>query len=251
MSVVGKIAIVTGAAEGLGKAFTKTLLENKAKVCMADINADKGKKTQKEFESAFGKDTVIFQATDVASHDQIEALFKLAKKTFGGLDIVINNAGISGEVYPLWEKVVDVNLKGTIAGTMLGLDAMRRDKGGHGGVIVNVSSMAGVSPNPFGPVYSATKYGILGFSQSWAMNPDIIKNGVRVNVLCPSFVDTNLFGDLNSDNCLNVPALKAVIQKFGVMTTDYVAEGLMELIKDETKNGAILKMRKYEGKEYV
>ncbi|XP_041375951.1 15-hydroxyprostaglandin dehydrogenase [NAD(+)]-like [Gigantopelta aegis] len=246
----GKVAIVTGAAQGLGKAFSKALLQRGAKVCLADIDTETGEKTQEEFESTFGETEVIFKKTDVTSHKQMEELFKLAKETFGGLDIVVNNAGVSGEVYPLWQKVIDVNLKGTIAGTMLGLDAMRRDKGGNGGVIVNISSMTGILPNPYGPVYTASKYGIVGFSRSWAMNPDIIKNGVRINVLCPSFVDTNLFADLNSDNCLNVPALKAMIQHVGVMTSEHVAEGLLELIEDETRNGAVLKMRKKEGRVY-
>ncbi|XP_055955674.1 15-hydroxyprostaglandin dehydrogenase [NAD(+)] [Patella vulgata] len=250
MSVTGKVAIVTGAAMGLGKAFCKILLENGAKVFMTDVNEAAAQVTLKEFQAQFGVNVVTFMKCDVSSKQQMEDAFKATKEKFGGLDIVCNNAGIGGETDPLWEKAVDINLKGCIRGTHLALQYMRQDQGGRGGVIVNISSMAGLNPNPFGPVYCATKHAIVGFSRSVAMFPETAQNGVRINILCPAFVDTNLVSSLAEENCLSVSKAKIYAHKDGLMTPDYVAEGFLELVTDNSKNGAILKMGKTFGKVY-
>ncbi|ESO86523.1 hypothetical protein LOTGIDRAFT_235335 [Lottia gigantea] len=209
MSLTGKVAIVTGAAQGLGKAFCSILLDNGAK----------------------------------------SKTFHTAKEMFGNIDIVCNNAGVGLEKAG-WEKTVDINLKGVIRGTNLAMDYLRKDKGGRGGVVVNVSSMAGLNPNPFGPVYCATKHAIVGFTRSWVLNPETSQNGIRMNMLCPAFVDTNLVSSISDDTCLNVDKAKQFVQQIGVMTPEFVAEGFLELVTDENKNGALLKMGKSFGKAY-
>ncbi|GFR98553.1 15-hydroxyprostaglandin dehydrogenase, partial [Elysia marginata] len=172
------------------------------------------------------------------------------KSKLGGIDIVVNNAGIGSEG-DKWELTIDINVKGTIKGTMAALDNLRKDKGGRGGVIVNVASMAGLNPNPCGPVYGASKAAIIMFSQCWAMNPDVVANGVRINVLAPAFVDTDLVRQLREGKGVNRPDIAAkMVDMVGIMPADQVAEAFLELVTDETKTNAILKISAKTGKSY-
>ncbi|CAL1528934.1 unnamed protein product [Lymnaea stagnalis] len=263
MSSTGKVAIVTGAAQGLGKAFCDILLKNGAKVGLVDFNSELGQKTLAEFEQKYGQNRVMFVKCDVSNSKQLSAYkgiqcidlykqtFEAIKHKLGGLDIVINNAGVGGEMEDTWERTVDINVKGTIKGTMLGMELMRKDKGGNGGVIVNVASMAGINPNPCGPVYAATKSAIIMYSQSWSKNPELAQNGVRINVLAPAFADTALVKAMGDTNTMHAPAIARVImQRVGIMTPETVAEALYELVDDQNKTGAILKIAQTTGKEY-
>lgn len=245
-----KVVLITGGAQGLGLAFSEILLEQDAKVSFCDINDEAGKETLQNLQNKYGESKVMFQKCNVTSQDEMAAFFRSTKEKFGRLDVVINNAGIGGETTS-WERTVDVNLKGMISGTFLGLEYLKTDKGGNGGVIINVSSAAGLRANPLSPVYCASKSGVVAFSQSLACNEDVINGGVRINTICPAFADTALVRDLYKDNSVNGNRVTEFINKIGIMTTQEVAEGLLELVTDERKNGAILKMSKLYGKEYV
>lgn len=114
-------------------------------------------------------------------------MFKAAKTHFGGVDIVINNAGIA-ERTPLWEddkgfwkKVIDIDLTAVIEGTRLGIQVLREQ--GRGGVIVNTASLAGLYPQPLTPVYSAAKFGVIGLTRSCKE----IGDGIRVNAVAPRY----------------------------------------------------------------
>ncbi|KAH9488771.1 hypothetical protein Btru_059392, partial [Bulinus truncatus] len=219
MSLSGKVAIVTGAAQGLGRAFCEILLQHGAKVGLTDINVDAGSRTAAEFESKYGQNRVAFCKCDITNASEMSDAFHSIKSKLGGLAIVINNAGVGFEMGDKWEMTVDVNLKGTIRGTMLAMDMMRKDKGGYGGVIVNVASMAGINPNPCGPVYGATKSAIIMFSQAWAKNPELAQNGVRINVLAPAFAHTALLGNLSDDGAIHAPTVaKMIVERVGIMT---------------------------------
>ncbi|CAG5123110.1 unnamed protein product [Candidula unifasciata] len=128
---------------------------------------------------------------------------------------------------------------------------MRRDKGGNGGVIVNIASMAGINPNPCGPVYGATKSAIIMYSQAWAKNPELAANGVRINVLAPAFADTALVAKMKDTTTIHLPTVAdQIIARVGIMTPEDVAEALFELVDDQNKTGAVLKIAKATGKEY-
>lgn len=251
MNLVGKVALVTGGARGMGYAFTEALLDQKVKVCFCDINEDLGLRSLQELKSKFGETNVMFQVCDVTRQQPMENLFQSVKEKFGCLDIVCNNAGLGGETYPLWEKAVDVNLKGTTRGTLLALEHMRTDRGGNGGVIINVSSAAGLNVNPLSPVYSATKAGIIALTRSLAMNSDVKSAGVRLNVLCPAFVDTDLVKEINEENCLDVKKAQQFVKVIGMITKEEAAESFMELVCDVNQNGAVLKCSKTDGKQYM
>ncbi|XP_041049276.1 15-hydroxyprostaglandin dehydrogenase [NAD(+)]-like isoform X2 [Carcharodon carcharias] len=140
MSLAGKVALITGAAQGLGKAFAEILLKNGAKVSLLDINIAAGLELKSTFDKVYGAPQTMFTPCDVTSDDQLKDAFKKTVENFLQLDIVCNNAGIGDEKN--WERCVDINLVSMIRGTYLGLNYMSKKNGGAGGVIINISSMA-------------------------------------------------------------------------------------------------------------
>lgn len=251
MALGGKVSLVTGAAMGIGRALTEKLLSNGAKVALLDINAETGKSFVQDLEQKFGKDKVLFIECNVQSEEQLKAAFQKTVQTFGGIDIVCNNAGILNEKD--WEKTVSINLLGMIRVSYVALEHMRKQSGGRGGVIVNTASLAGLGPLPCCPVYTATKHGVVGFTRAMALASLGSDYGVRFNALCPGFVNTDLF--------TNIPERlgpwshltemsQSLIDTLGVMSVSSVAEGLMELLLDETKTGEALVIQP-EGRKYV
>uniref|UniRef100_A0A6P8QNQ3 15-hydroxyprostaglandin dehydrogenase [NAD(+)] n=1 Tax=Geotrypetes seraphini TaxID=260995 RepID=A0A6P8QNQ3_GEOSA len=142
MEVEGKVALVTGAAQGIGKAIIRELLENGASVSLIDIAVEKGEEYKTLLDEEFGEGKAIFIVCDVTNQDQLTDAFQQTVDHFGKLNIVVNNAGINNEKN--WEKTINVNLNGMIRGTYLALKHMRKDEGGEGGLIVNMSSLAGL-----------------------------------------------------------------------------------------------------------
>jgi len=165
MDLNGKVALVTGAANGIGMATVQQLLRNGLKgVSMCDIDSKNGEDAALSFTKEYGKDRIIFIKTDVTKEKDLEEAFKKTKETFGAIDIVINNAGIVGE--ERWEAATEINVKGVVRGTQLALDYMGKHKGGEGGTVVNIASVAGLGVKTACPVYDGTKFFVVGYSQS-------------------------------------------------------------------------------------
>ncbi|KAF9410499.1 hypothetical protein BGZ94_001630, partial [Podila epigama] len=165
-------------------------------------------------------------------YDQQADLFAAAFKHFGGVDIVVNNAGIA-ENAPLWEddkgvwkKVIDIDLSAVIEGTRLGIEALTKQ--GRGGVILNTASLAGLYPQPQTPVYSAAKYGVVGFTRSFKGFP----NNIRVNAVAPSFADTKIIA----------PMKDAVMAMGPLVSVDMVTDAFMLLIEDDSYSGDIARI---------
>lgn len=236
---------------GIGKAMTEILLQNGAQVALLDVNKTAGEKLVEELNERFGVEKTLFLSCDVESEEQIKAAFQKTVETFGGIDILCNNAGILNEGE--WEKTVSVNLMGVIRGTYSVLEHMNQLSGGRGGVIVNTASMAGLGALPSCPVYTATKSGVVGFTRAMAAASAVSGYGIRINVLCPGFVQTDLMSSMSSrlgpfSHLIEVG--KQLIEKVGIITVSDVAECLLELVTDETKNGEAL-MLSEKGKQYV
>lgn len=237
----GKVAIITGSAQGLGKAFSRVLLEQGGKVCLSDVNPNVLEKTYEEFKAEFA-DNVISLPCDVTEKEQLREVFRRTKETFGRIDLVVNNAGIVHEVQ--WEKCIDINLNGTIRGTQLGLEYLRRDNGGNGGVILNMASLAGIFPVNYTPVYCATKHAVIGYTRSWALHPDAVNNGVRLVCLCPSFVDTDMIKMDDKSKYIGPDLAQSVLDKHGVMSIDKITQEFLKAIGDETNNGVSIAITK-------
>ncbi len=182
----GKRAIVTGAGAGIGEAIAIRLSGEGARVALADLDEQAVERVAGGIE---GK--TLVRRTDVTRSDEVEALVQGVVEEWGGLDVMVNNAGIgvAGTTPETseedWERLMAVNLKGTFLGMKYAIPAMR-DSGG--GSIVNISSVAALVGIPDRAAYSATKGGILALTRAAAI--DHVEEGVRVNCIAPGTVDT-------------------------------------------------------------
>ncbi|KAK1788555.1 hypothetical protein P4O66_016975 [Electrophorus voltai] len=230
-----KVAVVTGASQGLGRGFAEILLENGAKVALLDLNETLGREVQAHFNEIYGSDRTQFYPCDVASDELFKDAFQKVLHKFGRVDVFCNNAGILNEKD--WEKTVSINLSGVVRGTYLAMDHMKKQNGGQGGVIINVASMAGLGPLPGAPIYTATKHGVVGFSRALAETSNIADYGVRINALCPGFVRTALLNSFQTDE---KAMLESIMEKAKFLEVEDVAKAFLLLVKDESLNGAVL-----------
>jgi len=186
----GKVAVITGAASGIGKASVERFVEAGARVLACDIQDEAGK----ALEAAFpGK--VVYQHCDVTSEDDIAVAMEIANTTFGGLDILFNNAGSGGSptsleemTGELWDVSQDLLLRSVALGMRYALPYM---KARGGGAIVNTASVAGLSSGMGPPAYSAAKAGVIQLSRVAAA--EFAKYDVRVNAICPGLILTGIF----------------------------------------------------------
>jgi NAD(P)-dependent dehydrogenase (short-subunit alcohol dehydrogenase family) len=182
----GKRAIVTGAGAGIGEAIAIRLSSEGARVALADLDEQAAERVAGGIE---GK--TLIRRTDVTRSEEVEALVQGAVEEWGGLDVMVNNAGIgvAGTTPETseedWERLMAVNLKGTFLGMKYAIPAMR---GSGGGSIINISSVAALVGIPDRAVYSATKGGILALTKAAAI--DHVAEGIRVNCIAPGTVAT-------------------------------------------------------------
>lgn len=250
MYVNGKVALVTGAAQGIGRAMVEELLNMGAALAMVDQNRIAGEQCKASLDEKFGSNRTLFIQCDVTDQEQLKDAFQKTVEHFGRLDILVNNAGVNNEKD--WEKTIEVNLISVIRGTYIGLEIMNKKNGGQGGVIINVSSLAGLTPAAYQPVYSASKHGVIGFTRSIAALASIGNYGVRINTVCPAFVDTPLLESIDKEENMGEyfqykDNIKDMMKLFGVLDPSLIAQGLVRLIEDETANGAVMKITTSQG----
>jgi NAD(P)-dependent dehydrogenase (short-subunit alcohol dehydrogenase family) len=183
-----KVAIVTGAASGIGRETAQRLAAEGAKVLCVDIDDKGALATVDEITTAGG--TADAQGADVASAEDVEQAVSRAVSRFGGLDVMVNIAGVE-HFAPItemleadFERVLRINLKGTWLGTKYAAAAMT----GRGGSIVNMSSLAGLVGFPGLSAYCASKAGVVMLTKTAAV--ELRPAGIRVNAICPAFIDT-------------------------------------------------------------
>ncbi|KAL0803864.1 PREDICTED: zinc-binding alcohol dehydrogenase domain-containing protein 2-like [Brassica oleracea var. oleracea] len=248
----GLSALVTGGASGIGRALCLALAEKGVFVSVVDFSEDKGKETtslvQKasaRFHPSLNSPSAIFIKCDVTNRGDLVSAFDKHLATFGTLDICINNAGIANPVQfdkddtdgsKSWRRTINVDLVAVVECTQLAIKAMKAKK--KRGVIINMGSAAGLYPSPLDPIYSASKGGVVLFTRSLAY---FKRQGIRINVLCPEFIQTELAGAIG-DSFLHSLG--------GYMSMDMLIKGAFELITDESKAGACLWITNRRGLEY-
>jgi len=189
MQLSGKLAVITGAATGIGRATALLFAREGATVVIGDINEAGGRQTAADIEAAGG--SASFVGCDVTEAASVEALMHSAAETMGGIDVIVNNAGAqrSGRVTEFaeeeWDLLMRVNPRSCFLGVKYGVPYLQQR---GGGVIVNVASLAGLKGGPGMTAYSASKGAIVAFTK--ALAAELAPDGIRVNAMCPGWIDT-------------------------------------------------------------
>ncbi|MFB1064653.1 3-oxoacyl-ACP reductase [Natrinema sp. CBA1119] len=184
-----KITIVTGGAVGIGKAIAERFVDDGATVVIADVDEETGAATADELDCRF-------ERCNVREYDQVEALVEKTVDEYGRLDVIVNNAGIGSETsveemeLEEWEAVIETNLDGVMHGTKAAIPHLEESDG----CIINLGSIYGLVGGKGAASYSAAKGGVVNFTQQVAV--DYADSGVRVNSICPGFVETPMTEDL-------------------------------------------------------
>jgi NAD(P)-dependent dehydrogenase (short-subunit alcohol dehydrogenase family) len=198
----GKVALVTGGTSGIGRETAVLFARAGAKVVVAGRREPEGQETVELIHAAGGDG--FFVKTDVSKTSEVDALVEKAVKEFGRLDVAFNNAGVEGAYAPIvrqseedFDRTININLKGVWL--CLKYEIRQMLKQGSGGAIVNMASVLGLVGSAGTSAYSASKHGVIGLTQTAAL--ENAKKGIRVNAVCPGFVETPM-----SDRTLRVPA---------------------------------------------
>lgn len=195
MRLGGKTALVTGGARGLGAAISVALAEEGAGVVITDLREDEGDALAAEIRASGRK--AAFLKQDVSQEEAWEEVCAFASQQFGGLHILVNNAGIVApgsietQTFADWRRTMAVNLDGVFLGTRAGVKAMKES----GGSIINVSSIEGIVGNPHVPAYNASKGGVRLLTKSAALHCAQQGYRIRINSIHPGYVGTALVQD--------------------------------------------------------
>ncbi len=197
------VAIVTGAASGIGKSVAKLYAQNGIAVVLSDVNQEPGEQVAEQIRQAGGQ--AIFVASDVSQPADCERMVAVALEQYGRLDYACNNAGIGGEQnltadYSIegWEKILSINLSGVFYGMKYQIPAILKS---GGGAIVNMASILGQVGFSGSVGYVAAKHGVLGLTQGAAL--EYAAQGIRINAVGPGFISTPLIQELEADDGLN------------------------------------------------
>jgi len=191
MKLEGRVAIVTGGGSGIGRGICRQIAKEGGKVVVCDIDAESAAATVASITEDGGEATSL--KTDVTKKSEVRKMVEESRTKYGRIDILVNNAGtdIKGAITELkeetWDMLMALNLKGVFLCTQAVMPVMIEQ---HYGRVVNIASMAGKTGEPFTSPYCASKFGVIGFTQSVAL--EVGKHNVTINAICPGPVDTEL-----------------------------------------------------------
>ncbi len=221
----GKVAIVTGAGSGIGKALAEELAHRGAHVVINDINAERIKRVGENIAGANG--AVTASTLDVSNYDAVKKMIEDTVSAHGRIDFIFNNAGIAvggpAEDFSIddWRRVIDVNLYGVVYGASVAFPIMVKQGFGH---IVNTASIEGLVPVSTTPSYVASKYGVVGLSN--ALRIAGADYNVRVNAVCPGYIKTAIFND---SKLINIDRQKSIdaMNRLGGITPEICASAIL------------------------
>jgi len=236
MQIKGRVALVTGAGAGIGRATALELGREGAAVVIDDIDLTAGKDAVREIKRSGAR--AAFIRADIGKEADLRSMFDFTRRTFGGLDILVNNAGfyLTPPFFPRarperWYRVVDVYLRAVMLATQYGIEAIKKR---GGGAIVNVSSMAGIGYAVHDlPEYAASKAGVIRFTSCLA--PLKEEYGIRVNCICPGWTATKAglrtLARMTPKERASVPPL---------IRPEEIARATLRLIRDDALAGRVM-----------
>jgi NAD(P)-dependent dehydrogenase (short-subunit alcohol dehydrogenase family) len=242
MNLEAKVALVTGAGSGIGRATAQHLARHGAMVAVNDIDEERARETVRLLEKSATR--AISVPCDVASDGDVRNMISEVRSHFGRLDVLVNNAGVveAGNtprvVFPelepeRWIRVLDINLRGVLLGTQHAIAGMRQS---GGGVIINISSMAGMGIGAHrAPVYAASKAAVIRFTA--ALAPLGRRLNIRVNCICPDWVDTPMVQ--RTRTALSAEEWRAVAPA-AMTKPEEIAEAVVTIIDDDSLVGRVM-----------
>lgn len=200
MKLKGKVAVVTGAASGMGKAIAERFSEAGAKVVAVDLNLEGVQKVANDIELNGGEVTAV--SANVSKREDVENMIDAAVEKFGTLDILVNNAGIMDKMEPVvdvqdddWDRIINVNTKGVMMGMRKAIPIFLEKESG---VIINTASTGGLNGAHAGATYTASKHAVVGLTKNTAYM--YAQNGIRCNAIAPGAVETNIMSNMENVN---------------------------------------------------
>lgn len=235
----GKLVLVTGGGSGIGRETALAFAREGARVVVTDLREEGARETQRRIEATGGRAATY--VVDVADAEAMRALAATVEREHGVVDVLVNNAGIGAAGRFLetsletWKKVLDVNVMGVVHGCHAFLPSMvARGQGGH---VVNLASLAGYFAAPDMPVYAASKFAVLGFSES--LRADMATHGIGVTAICPGVIDTGIIASTILEGEMGKPGVRDKVQSVYTKrryTPAQVASAIVDAVK---KNQAV------------
>ncbi|CAH2086745.1 unnamed protein product [Euphydryas editha] len=227
-----KVVFITGGSTGIGAKIIERLLEENVKyVVNLDIAEEKGIELQNKLNKKYGANKVKFIKGDVTNEDHLKVAYDNILKEHGCLDVVLNNAGIMNDGRETYKKEIEINVTALITNTRMAMDVMRKDGGGNGGVIMNMSSVAAFLQDSPYPVYFATKSAVLQFSNCVGLPDYYDRTGVRVLTICFGATDTALLMEENLGAFdKDIEKMKS-LSKISYQKVESAARGVIDALK--------------------
>ena len=227
-SIEDRVALITGAANGMGRATAHLFADEGAQVAVVDVDADGVERVAKEITGAGG--TAHGWVLDLRDADAIRQVIEAVAAQFGGLDILINNAGVSQHVQiddedyeAVWDRLQDVLLRAHTRTIRAALPFLRKSDGGR---IVNIASTEGLGAIPHTSPYTAAKHGVIGLTRSMAV--ELGREGITVNCICPGPIRTNMTAAIPEDHKTIFAKRRVPLRRYAV--PEEVAHGTLSLV---------------------
>ncbi|WP_152206210.1 SDR family oxidoreductase [Marinobacter changyiensis] len=221
---------ITGGASGLGRALALGYAKEGAKVCIGDINAEQGAVVEEEIRQHGGEG--LYVNCDVRRLTDLEKIRDALEKKWGGVDVVVNNAGVASagtienSTMADWEWILDINVLGVVRGCKAFTPLFKKQ---GAGTFVNIASMAGLMLAPLMSSYNVSKAGVIALSET--LTHELRDDGIHVSCVCPAFFQTNLTQSMRSD-IAGVQQSVGKLMKRSTITADDVAKAIIRSVKD-------------------